>query len=196
MPSWSAEDGTYHNDFSTLLWRGELGYAGLVARDWYSIGGPAHPLFTTLVDRIWKEVPAAREYSLLVNGGLLEEWMSWDVDLSLIGGEWNPVKIKEAMQGILQIAFELHLFVDLKWQESFWRPDLMTLDDLHEYECWCWELANDFTRDGEVRPVAELIPHSGLWRRWNYYPFDKHVDRLKAGYVYQAPLVLWEGPEK
>ena len=196
MPSWYADDGTYHDDLSTRLWRGTISYAEFSNTDWFSIGGPGHPLFATLIDRIDREVPEAKEFTIYVNGGLLETWMSWDVDMALISRDPDWSVLKRAMRGILKIAFELHLYVDLKWQAEFWRPEEMTPDFLNEYQCWSYELANNFTRGEVVKTPPELEPHNGLWRRWNTYPFPKHLKRLEEGYTHRAPLVIWYGPEK
>lgn len=181
----------YDFNFNTLVWNGEYTYGPYGARNWYSIGGPEHPMFKTLIRRIEDEVPEVKQFRTYVNGGLLEEWMSWDIDMT-ITGDYQPELIKIIFEKILTIGLELHLWVDLRYQETLWRPDLMTMDNHNEMETWCYELHNTFSRDGEEVVLDFYEQVDGIYRRWNVYPFPKHVERLNDGYIYSPPLELFQ----
>lgn len=181
----------YNFNFQTEVWNGEFSYGTFSAENWFSIGGPEHPIFKTLIKRIDYEVPEIKNFKTYVNGGLLEEWMSWDIDIT-ITGEYQPEFIKIVFEKVLSIAFDLHIWVDLRYQETFWRPDYMTTTNFNKMECWCYELFNYFSRDGVVEHLDFYESVDGIYRRWNEYPFEKHLEKLKNGYIYQPPLELFK----
>jgi hypothetical protein len=180
----------YNFNFNTLMWKGEYTYGPYGAVNWYSIGGPEHPMFKTLLTRIENEVPEIKQFKTYVNGGLLEDWMSWDIDITLTG-EYRPALLKTIFEKVLTISFEMHLWVDLRYQEVLWRPDLMTEDDYQPMKAWCYELHNYFSKDGEETILDFYEPVDGLYRRLNVYPFKKHVERIEKGYIYQPPIELF-----
>jgi hypothetical protein len=181
----------YNFNFQTEVWNGDFSYGTFSAKNWFSIGGPEHPIFKTLVLRIENEVPEIKNFRTYVNGGLLEDWMSWDIDMT-ITGEYQPELIKSIFEKVLSIAFDLHIWVDLRYQEVLWRPDLMTDDDYQHMGAWCYELHNYFSRDKKLTVLDFYEPIDGIYRRWNEYPFDKHIEKLKNDYIYQPPIELFK----
>ena len=180
----------YDFNFQTDVWFGDFSYGPFNARNWYSIGGPEHPLFKTLVSRIESEVPEMKHFKTYVNGGLLEDWMSWDIDIT-ITGDYEPELIKTVFSKVHIISFDMHLWVDIRYQEKMWRPDLMTPDNLNEMDAWCYEEFNNFSRNGEYVFNEQLEQIDGLYRAFHTYPADKHIDKLNEGYIYQPPLELF-----
>ena len=180
----------YDFNFQTDIWYGEYTYGPYKNQNWYSIGGPEHPIFKYLVQRIENEVPEIKNFKTYVNGGILEEWMSWDIDIT-ITGKYQPNLIKTVFKKVHEICFDLHIWVDIRYQEEMWRPDLMTTDNHNKMECWCYEECNNYSRDGDlvVNETCESI--DGLYRNWHIYPFQKHIDRLNEGYIYQPPIELF-----
>lgn len=65
-----------------------------------------------------------QDYELWVYGGLLHKQSTRDIDASLVG-PWNPIKIRELLDGMYQSAFELQLMPDIKYQtkEQLAQPD-------------------------------------------------------------------------
>jgi hypothetical protein len=115
--------------------------------------------------------------------------MSWDVDLALIG-EYKPDLIKKCFEGIVGIAFDLHLYVDLQYQEKLWRIDEFSktgqLNEIHEN----YELSNYFVRDGQIEDLSHYQLIDGIYKRNVIYPFPKHIEKYAEGYVYKSPLCL------
>lgn len=177
------------NDLRVDYWDGEVEYHTYKQKGWYAVGGPQHPLFRTFVSRIISESKYVSEYKLYVIGGVLEEWLSWDIDFA-ITGEYNSYKLKEVFETILRIGYDLRIFPDMHFQESLWRVDLYSKDELGPEKHDCWRLSNVFARDGEYQDLSNFVYEDGLYKQSISYPFPKHVKRKEEGYVYKKPLLL------
>jgi len=177
------------NNFDTNVWYGTIEYHSHSATNWFSIGGIEHPLFKTLVSRIKSDVPEVYNFELYTMGGILEDWMSWDIDLALIG-EYNPKLIKKCFEGIVKIGFDLHLYVDVQYQHKLWRIDTYSktgqLDEIHEN----YELSNYFAKDGQIQDLSYYELIDGIYKRNVIYPYPKHIKKHAEGYVYKSPLRL------
>lgn len=176
------------NDFDTQVWYGTIQLDRFSAKNWFGIGGPKHPIFRTLVNRINAEVPHLNEFNLFVIGGLLEDWLSWDVDLALIG-EYQPEKIKVIFEKICEIAFDLHIFVDTHYQPKLWRVDKYSKGQVPAEDIECWHLSDTFTKDGNST-IYNCEYVDGLYKTTIKYPLQKHVDKINEGYVYHRPIKI------
>ena len=178
-----------HPDLRTEVWDGVVEYHTLKADGWFGIGGPSHPLFKTLINRTLSESKYISEYKLYVVGGLLEEWISWDVDLAIIG-DYNPVKIKEIFETIINISFELRVFTDLHYQRKLWPVHLYLKYGGYEEDHECWRLSNNFKNNGKPQDLSNLKSIDGLYVHTIHYPFEKHIQRKQDGYIHKEPLLL------
>ena len=174
---------------NTQIWNGNIKFHTFEADTWYGIDGPNHPLFKELHSRILNEVPYLDEFQLYAIGGVLEDWVSWDIDLALIG-EYQPIKIREIFEEIMRISFDMNLYVDVHYQDRLWRVDKMTSDNLMEENIECWHLANSFTKNGHTDFYDKYVLVDGLYKTTMKYPFPKHVEKIKSGYRYNPPLLL------
>ena len=177
------------SDFDTELWKGSIQFHRFSANNWFGIGGPNHPLFKTLITRINNEVPFLDEFELFAIGGILEDWISWDIDLALIG-EYQPEKIKTIFEKIYEISFDLHIFVDLHYQCKLWRVDKYSMGENNQEEIECWHLSNSFTRDNNTTLYDEFQYVDGLYKTTIKYPMPKHIEKVTGGYVYHSPIKL------
>lgn len=175
------------NHYQTELFNGVLEYHTYTAKNWFGIGGISHPLFKTLISRINSEVEDAKYFDLYVVGGILEDWVSWDVDFAVIG-KYQPQRVYNVLDGITQIAFDLHLYCDSHFQETLWRPDIWGKYETGPIQHECFELSNHFVRDGEKWDLSHYEYVDGLYRKIMSYPFPKHVEKKNQGYVYKQPL--------
>lgn len=182
-------DGIKYSDYSTLLWDGTIQYGPFTATNWYAIGGPNHPLFKTLLDRFKSEIPELRDYELYTIGGLIEEWISWDIDLFLLG-KYDPPTIRNMLYQMHKIAFDLHLYIDLHFTSSLWVPRKDENGNYEKFWTHNYELSNLFVRD-EIRiDLSEYEEIDGLWRMKHYLPYQKHIERLESGTFYKPPVKL------
>jgi|TARA_R110000803_G_scaffold203343_1_gene268869 hypothetical protein len=177
------------NDLRTEVWDGKIEYHTYTQVGWLAIGGPTHPLFQTLLNRTLSESQHISDYKLYVIGGLLEDWVSWDIDLAIIG-EYDPLKIKEIFETITKISFELRIFTDLHFQKELWPIDLYSKYGGYEQEHECIRLSNNFKNNDVRQDLSGLIPIDGLYKQTISYPFPKHIKRKSEGYMYKAPLLL------
>ena len=179
------------NHYEILHTADEIEFYGRKQKDWLAIGGIENPLFKTLVSRILKETPYINEYKLYVIGGLLEEWLSGDIDLALVG-EYDGKKVKTILESILDIGWDLHMFLDLHFQTKLWRVDLYSR--YGEVVCppetmTCWRLGNYF-KCGDYEQILHTEEEDGLHKQQISYPFPKHIERVSSGYVYSPPILL------
>ena len=177
------------SDWRTQIWDGEVEYHTYKQKGWIGIGGIGHPMFKAIVSRILSESKYISEYKLYVVGGILEEWVSWDIDFAIIG-DYDPIKIKEIFEVITKISFEFHIFTDCHYQKELWPVHLYCRYGGYEEVHDCWRLSNVFARNGEYHDLSGFEYVDGLYKQTIHYPFPKHVKRREEGYQYSPPLLL------
>ena len=69
-------------------WEGRINYHTYTENNWVAIDNIDHPLFKILVKRIKEKLSADNNYQIYIVGGLLEDWLSWDLDF-VVCGEYN-----------------------------------------------------------------------------------------------------------
>lgn len=180
-------DGVEYNDYSTLVWNGTIQYGPFIATNWYAIGGPEHPLFKTLLRRVKFEIPELQNYDLYTIGGLIEEWISWDIDLFIVG-KYEPGIVKKILHQMHEIAFDLHLYIDLHFTSTLWVPTLDANGKYQEFFTYNYELSNIFIKNGVQMDLSKYEEVDGLWRAQHNLPYDKHRDRLDNGIFYKPPV--------
>ena len=179
-----------HNHYATELFEGTIEYHKFKETNWYAIGGTKHPLFKTLVSRIKNECSDLSDFKLYVVGGTLENWMSWDIDLLLIG-KYNPTKIKSVMEDILRISFDLHLYVDITFYEKLWAIHEYCKTGKPEEEIKAYQVSNHFVKDGNKLNLDEWkLNADGLYCKNSKFPMQKHINARKVGYIYHPPILL------
>ena len=178
-----------HKDLRTEVWDGTIEYHTFKETGWFAIGGVEHPMFKTFVYRILTESKYINEYKLYVIGGLLEDWMSWDIDFA-ITGKYEPAKIREIFEVITAISFQLRLFADCHYQKELWPIHLYSKYGGYEESHDCWRLSNNFKNNGNPQDLSNLIPIDGMNKHTIHYPFPKHIKSREEGYQYNPPLLL------
>jgi len=177
------------SDLKTEVWSGEMEYHTYKGVGWFGIGGKEHPLFKTLINRILTESQYISDYKFYVSGGLLEDWVSWDIDLLIIG-EFDSIKIKEVLEVMVRVGFELKLFVDPLWCPALWPQHLYSKYGGFDATYECYRLSNNFKRNGEAADLSHFEYVDGLYKQVIQYPFEKHKKRRSEGYFYKEPLLL------
>ncbi len=174
------------NEYETYHHLGWIKYYGFSEYYWYTVGGPKHPLFKYLVEKIKQRTND--DYEIYIIGGILEPWVSWDVDVVITGGTYNPRSIKYNMEAIVRTGFEIKIFCDAHYQEQLWRIDRWSKDLPNcAGKHTCYELANCFERDGEVI-YYDFEPVDGIYRRTWEVPLPKHYEKKEEGHIYKPPI--------
>jgi hypothetical protein len=165
----------------TILSESTIEYGEFKTSGWFLIGGIDHPLCKILIDGIVSLKHLIPNHQVFLVGGVLEDWIGSDVDVTITGDTVPPV---EFFIQVHKLSFYLHLYVDLHYQRTVWDPSGMKYE-----EHWCYEYSNHFAKDGVKSDLSFYQKdESGLYKRYNVYPFPKHLAAATRGYTYHPPF--------
>lgn len=159
---------------------------------WIALDGPMHPLFKVFANRVVNEINF-REFECYITGGLLEDWVSWDIDI-VITGPKDLEFARYLMERIFEIGIQMGLYVDMKFMlESDW-PLKFREHYLQEPKTYTsYELACNFTRDGQVQNQDDYIIEGPLYKKMIQFPFQKQLQNYEThGYIYKDPVNIRE----
>jgi len=189
--------------YRTEIWEGRIEYGNFRANNWFSIGGFRHPLFRAicrdLAHQFTRGIVDLSNHEVFVCGGLLEPWMSWDIDMVVIGEPNNDAK--RLMYELKRLGFLYHLYIDVNLQQDLQGINLncggLSSWDQKKFTYDAFEIANKWGRselDGsnQVTEVYDWQPMpNGLYKRRITYPFDKNLSKFRQdGYIYHTPIKL------
>ena len=128
-------------------------------------------------------------HEIHVLGGVLEPWLSWDVDILLIG-PYDPEILIKSMNAIVFSGFEVGLYCDVAWT-----TDVRPIESLaKEWKAGSFEplelfrVSNRFEKDGKVIRYTNFEEVDGLYKQTWWKPPEKCLDMKRDGYVYQPPM--------
>ena len=107
----------------TETWVGKLQYGEFVGNEWFGVGGPNHPLIQKIIKEI-REIPNINVFDVFITGGILEDWITWDLDV-ILTGSYQPKHLIKILRDIVKIGFDYHIYIDVVFKETLWRIDLM-----------------------------------------------------------------------
>ena len=88
-----------------------------------------------------KQIPNIDHFDVYILGGILEDWITWDLDV-VVTGELKPNYLKRILRDIAAIGFNNKFYIDAVFKEKLWRIDLITLENPMHDEGWVWEYSN------------------------------------------------------
>mgnify|MGYP003142972003 CR=1 FL=1 len=91
------------------VWEGKIEYGNHIGYKWYGFTSYEDPIVKKCISEITRNSEVFEGYELYVTGGILEGWLTWDVDFSL-HGPYNPARIKKALNHIIEIGFKNHIY--------------------------------------------------------------------------------------
>ena len=168
------------------VWEGTIQYGKYIGHKWYGFTSHQHPLVQKCINSIQNSPENFEGYDLYLVGGILEGWLTWDLDFAL-HGPYDPPKIKKGLNWITEVCFDHHIYPDPIYQElSTWNPNTI---DYHER--WGYNISNKFIKDGEEKDLSNYIKvEEGLYKHIELVPYEKQRIKLKEGYKYQIPIKL------
>ena len=86
-------------------------YGKYKCSNWNGIISLEDPLFKSWFEKI---KPYLVGYEFWVYGGVLEDWLTFDIDATIIGPN-NPEHINWMLDNIVRVSFEYGLFPDIKY---------------------------------------------------------------------------------
>jgi hypothetical protein len=176
----------------TDIWQGEIEYGPFKRSIWLAIPNQSHPLFHALINDLRAIEEFAHGYSLYVFGGILEDWLSWDIDVA-ITGEYRPEILKPLMHKILDVSFKRGIYIDLKFilnSDVFDFRDWLRDSEMMISEYQVIEYSDKFLKNGVSQEFNNISEMDGLWRRSIYLPSRKQLSKMEEGYHYASPIKI------
>lgn len=188
--------------YRTEFWEGSFTYGPFSEKNWFAIGGINHPLFKALVRELGHLQARGKidfsRYKLYACGGVLEDWVSWDVDMVLVGPP--SLMAYKIMYQLKRLGFIYRVYIDVNLQPSI---DGVMLN-CGGIDSWdgvpipmkAWEISNHFVK---IEPDGETLDKLFQWPRVQYdlyerdisYPFTKNLDKYREeGYIYRKPILI------
>lgn len=158
---------------------------------WYGIDSFENERFQTFLEEVKSKPELFDQHELYLTGGILEDWITWDVDLA-ITGPYIPSKILSAMTWITLLGFKHGIYPDVVYVDE--------LFDLHEWqkdssgasvEKWVYQLDSTFIKDGIEKDMGEGQWRDGLYRRWLTFPYQKNYEAILDGHLYKKALKIF-----
>lgn len=185
----------YADHFRTEMWECTLEYGPFKGRFWFGVGGYKHPLFKA----ICREIVAMyrsnqyniKDYELWVCGGILEDWVSFDVDMVLIGSPSEDAY--RILHKVKRLGFVYGLYIDINLQENT-RGLLMNcggIADAELIQTSAFEICDFLVKDGEKTEYGWTPADFQLFERKITYPFKKNLTKfMESGYIYNSPKLI------
>lgn len=176
----------------TDIWQGEIEYGPFKRSIWLAIANQSHPLFHALINDLRAIEEFSHGYSLYVFGGILEDWLSWDIDVA-ITGEYRPEILKPLMHKILDVSFKRGIYIDLKFilnSHVFDFRDWLRDSEMIISEYQVIEYSDKFLKNGVSQEFNNITEMDGLWRRSIYLPSRKQLSKMEEGYHYASPIKI------
>jgi hypothetical protein len=166
----------------------------------------------------WKneffKIQGVKNYNFWICGGALEEWKTWDTDITING----EIKCYKELENIIisatRLGFKYQQLVDINWVETspIDTPNIYhALSEYHSRESTIspngtvWENGYDTVsvisgcceifKNGKKLPFGNLAKEvvqisDFLWKRNQKNPSEKQLARIKNGIVYNKEPVL------
>jgi hypothetical protein len=173
------------------VWEGTVEYYKYKKQGWIGIGGIEHPLYKQLIDNIESRLPEYyKKYDIWVVGGLLQDWLSWDIDLVITGGDIrNNREIHTIMDTIIKCGFDMGMYCDVCYTRKLWDP---TVDEVtYSMDKELLSITDKCIINGEKLDLSHYIPEGNLFKRTDTFPPDKYSNNSNREYKYVKPIKLF-----
>ena len=169
-------------------WEGRINYHTYTENNWLAIDNIDHPLFKILVKRIKEKLSVDNNYQIYIVGGLLEDWLSWDLDF-VVCGEYNQVEIYKILDDIVRIGFDMNIFCDVHYIKENKPWDINDWDGINFEQREVYHLSDNFIKDGITSEIDSNYIRDGiLFSQTWILPLEKMVNKTNEGYIYHSPL--------
>lgn len=174
----------------TRVYNGNITLGPYSADKWYGINDLNHPKNQIIIEQILMKPELLEGFEIYVVGGILEGWLTWDIDLAIIG-PYEPKKIKKIMHHMCSIGFENGIYPDVTYADKVF--------DLHDWQktghCdsrWLYRLSNYFSKDGEIFNMKNYqVTDEGLFKYFSMCPLPKNVEKDADGHKYKKPVRIF-----
>ena len=162
----------------------------------------------------WKKeffkIRGVKNYNFWICGGALEEWETWDIDITINGEIKDYKELENIIISATQLGFKYRQLIDINWVNT--PPNLYrTSPEYHNKEStispngtnWansgytfhvisgCCEIFKNGKKLRCGSSAKEVVQISDfLWQRKQRNPSEKQVNRIKEGIIYKSNPVL------
>lgn len=174
-------------DFQTQTYTGTIQYGDHSGDTWYGISDHNHPILLRNITEVVSKPELFEGFQLYVVGGILEGWLTWDIDWTLVG-PYEPERIKLALDWLTGVGFKHSLYPDVCYTEEL--MDLYAWQQgSHLEDRWIYRLSNTFVKNGtQTKDLSNYEPIDGMWRYWQTCPFIKNIQKDSEGHKYKKPI--------
>lgn len=168
---------------------GKIQFGDKVCENWYGFNDFNHEKVQANITEVISRPEIFEGFDLYITGGILEGWLTWDIDWALIG-PYNSTKIKEALEWITNIGFKHGIYPDVTYSEKLF--DLNDWQKTRDCEDrWLYRTSNIFIKEGNAMDLSNYKKvEDGLYRYWSECPFDKNIKMDKKGHKYNKPIKI------
>tara|TARA_B110000977_G_C10824967_1_gene395745 strand:- start:38 stop:574 length:537 start_codon:yes stop_codon:yes gene_type:complete len=170
------------------VWEGTVEYYKYKRQGWIGIGGIEHPLYKQLIDNIESRLPEYhKKYNIWVVGGLLQDWLSWDIDLVITGGDIiDQSEIYTMMDIIIKCGFDMGMYCDVCYTRRLWDP---TIDEAMDMDLW--SITDKCIINGEKLDLSHYKLEGNLFKRTDPFPPQKYINKDNGEYKDAKPIKLF-----
>lgn len=173
--------------FQTETYIGNIQYGDHSGDTWYGLSDHNHPILLANITEVVSKPELFDGFELYITGGILEGWLTWDIDWALIG-PYEPEKIKLAMDWVTEVGFKRGLYPDISYTENL--MDIPGWQNGKKVDgMWFYRLSNIFIKEGiQTKDLSKYEQIDGMWRYWQQCPFDKMIKKHAEGHRYKKPV--------
>jgi hypothetical protein len=156
---------------------------------------------------LWKEeffkIKGVEKYKFWLYGGSMEDWLTWDIDIVVIGSCYDFEELQNILISSTQLGFKYRQLIDINWVDykssqellDYWHTNYI-LGNIKTINKTVVSMYKNIMKNGEVvvdgrqtkKPSRRI--HTSLWARKQISPGPKQVGRIKKGALYKCTPVL------
>ena len=172
-------------DLKIEEWHGTIKYGDYVSHKWYGFNSKDHPIVQDFLNEVLSKPHLFKDYELYLTGGILEGWMTWDVDMCLCG-PFHKKRIKEILNWIIGTGFRHHIYADVIFADYVYN-----VNSLDVGRRWVYHISDFFEKNGEVKDYSNYKKvEEGLYINEQPIPYEKQLTKMKEGHIYKDPIRL------
>ena len=168
-------------------YNGVIQFGDLLGFKWYGFDDYNHSQVQANIKEVISRPELFKGFELYITGGILEGWLTWDIDWAIVG-PYQPQKIKKIFKWIIEIGFEHNIYPDVTYAKK--------LFDLHDWQnggvCedrWIYRQSDTFVKEGVRQDLSNYIKvEDDFYKYWCTCPFDKNIEMNSKGYRYKKPI--------
>ena len=126
-------------------YEGRIQLGDRVGDEWFGFTDINHPYLQDMIAEILESKELFEGYNLWIVGGIIEGWMTWDMDW-VVTGPYDPIKVQELLLFITDIGFKYKVYPD-----AIYCAEVYNIND-YDYKSssrWNYRCTNICIQNGE-----------------------------------------------